>query len=65
MACPHTSSCALFSRLKASLAVWPLQYCDPARKFDSCARYKLSRSGKAVPITLMPNGQDLQAKARK
>ncbi len=59
MACPHTTSCPLFSqfRMKASLRVWQDFFCNGS--FGSCQRYKLSQAGTRVPPNLLPNGKTL------
>lgn len=60
MACPHSESCPLFPRLQASLAGWRRNYCDTADTWQTCARYDRSLSGKSVPLTLLPNGHEIQ-----
>jgi hypothetical protein len=37
--------------------VWQTHYCEAA--FESCERYKLSKSGVRVPPNLLPNGKAL------
>lgn len=56
--CLHTQSCPLFPLLNASLAGWRSHYCDSVDGWRECARYRLSRTGQLVPITLLPNGAD-------
>ena len=59
MACSHSDSCALYEvfRSQALLKIWKINYCDA--DFTRCARFKLSCDAKAVPLTLLPNGQTL------
>lgn len=58
--CSHREGCPLFPLLNASLRGWRNHYCDSADRWHDCARYKLSRTGQLVPITLLPNGHDAQ-----
>lgn len=58
--CSHREGCPLFPLLNASLRGWRDYYCDSADRWHDCARYKLSRTGQLVPITLLPNGHDAQ-----
>jgi hypothetical protein len=58
--CSHREGCPLFPLLNASLRGWRDHYCDSADRWHGCARYKLSRTGRLVPITLLPNGHDAQ-----
>jgi hypothetical protein len=58
--CSHREGCPLFPLLKASLRGWRDYYCDSADRWHECARYKLSLTGRLVPITLLPNGHDAQ-----
>jgi hypothetical protein len=58
--CSHREGCPLFPLLNASLRGWRNYYCDSADRWHDCARYKLSRTGQLVPITLLPNGHDAQ-----
>jgi hypothetical protein len=58
MGCLHTRECPLFPLLNASLRDWRDYYCDSADGWRDCARYKLSTTGRLVPITLLPNGSD-------
>ncbi|MFE9206996.1 hypothetical protein, partial [Micromonospora sp. NPDC007230] len=48
----------LFPLLNAGLRDWRDYYCDSAEGWRTCARFKLSRTGRLVPITLLPNGAD-------
>lgn len=58
MGCLHTRNCPIFPLLNASLSAWRDHYCDSPYGWRECARYRLSRSGELVPITLLPNGAD-------
>lgn len=60
MSCSHAASCPLFPRLQASLEGWRRTYCDHDTAWQGCARYELSLSGGSVPITLLPNGHNIQ-----
>lgn len=57
-ACSHAQTCPLFPLLKSSFSGWREYYCDSADRWHNCARYKMSRTGRPVPITLLPNGKD-------
>ncbi len=59
MACSHTTTCPLFPLISvnSALKVWKTFYCEG--KYDNCARYQLSHSGKSVPANLLPNGKSL------
>ena len=65
MACPHSKSCPLHAQfLMQSVAnYWIKAFCEG--EYPTCERYKLSLSGKPVPITLLPNGQHLQVTPKK
>lgn len=54
--CLHAVDCPLFPLLNASLQGWRDYYCDDQDRWRECARYKLSRTGERVPISLLPNG---------
>lgn len=58
--CSHREGCPLFPLLNASLRRWRDYYCDSEDRWRDCARYKLSLTGRLVPITLLPNGHDAQ-----
>lgn len=59
MACSHTTSCELYVQFAAdpSIQLWKTHYCDS--DYKRCARYALSLQGKAVPLTLLPNGKQI------
>ena len=59
MKCSHIESCELFPELttNSALKVWQTFYCSG--DFSKCERYKKSVEGKPVPITMLPNGKDL------
>jgi len=52
-------SCELFPELttNSALKVWQTFYCSG--DFKKCVRFQQSTKGQAVPITLLPNGKDL------
>jgi hypothetical protein len=58
--CLHAKGCPLFPLLNASLRGWRDYYCDSEDRWLDCARYKLSRTGQPVPISLLPNGKNAQ-----
>jgi len=41
-----------------SIKLWKTHYCDS--DYKRCARYALSLQGKAVPLTLLPNGKQIE-----
>jgi hypothetical protein len=57
--CTHKDSCALYKHLSTdfSLKVWQKFFCDG--KYEQCARFQLALEGKAIPLTLLPNGKQL------
>lgn len=59
MTCSHISSCELWVQfaLNPALDVWKIHYCDD--DYERCARLQNSMRGKAVPLTLLPNGKTL------
>ena len=60
MACSHASSCELYVQFAAdpSIQLWKTHYCDS--DYKRCARYALALQGKAVPLTLLPNGKQIE-----
>jgi len=60
MACSHTQSCDLYVQFAAdpSIKLWKAHYCDS--DYKRCARFQLSLQGKAVPLTLLPNGKSIE-----
>lgn len=56
MACSHIQSCELFVQfaLNPALDIWKRHYCEG--DFESCARFQMSKSGRQIPLTLLPNG---------
>lgn len=58
--CSHREGCPLFPLLNKSLRGWRDFYCDHGDRWHDCARYKVSRTGRPMPITLLPNGHDAQ-----
>jgi hypothetical protein len=47
--------------LSGTLKTWQSRYC--CADYEQCARFKLSKQGKRVPINLMPNGALLRTRA--
>jgi len=62
--CPRLPSCELYARFKVQslFEVWKINYCEAA--FESCERYKRASLGERVPLTLLPNGQQLRLPVR-
>jgi ankyrin repeat protein len=60
MTCSHASNCELYVQFAAdpSITLWKTHFCD--RDFKRCARYALSVQGKPVPLTLLPNGKQIE-----
>lgn len=60
MTCTHTTSCELYVQFAAdpSIQLWKTHYCDS--DFKRCARYELALKGRAVPLTLLPNGRQIE-----
>jgi len=56
MACSHVKSCELFVQfaLNPALDIWKRHYCEG--NFSSCARYQQAKTGRQIPLTLLPNG---------
>jgi hypothetical protein len=65
MACSHSTSCPLFAQfqLNTTLRSWKIMYCDSDTRSRNCHRFKLSESGHAVPLNLLPNGTMLDIDA--
>ena len=61
--CVNVPSCPLAPVFmgRPSLRVWRERYCDG--RFETCARYALTRRGEDVPPWLLPNGRSLLAPA--
>lgn len=57
MACSHSKNCQLYPQFAAdpSLRLWQQHYCEV--DYARCARYQVSLTGKAIPLTLLPNGE--------
>lgn len=45
-------------KVGGALGTWKAMYCD--QTYERCARFKLSKTGKTVPINLLPTGKLLQ-----
>jgi len=56
MACTHVETCELFVQfaLNPALDIWKKTYCTG--DYSTCARYKQSKTGRQIPLTLLPNG---------
>jgi ankyrin repeat protein len=56
MACSHVETCELFVQfaLNPALDIWKRHYCEG--DFDTCIRFQKSKSGRQIPLTLLPNG---------
>lgn len=63
MACSHTTGCDLYVQFAAdpSIQVWKSHYCDSDSNSKRCARFQLSLQGKVVPMSLLPNGRQIEA----
>ncbi|PHS17103.1 MAG: hypothetical protein COA86_10625 [Kangiella sp.] len=61
LSCSHMQGCELFVQfaLNPALEIWKKHYCEA--QYEGCARYKMSRKGSAVPLTLLPNGKQINA----
>jgi hypothetical protein len=58
--CTHAEGCPLFPLLRASLRSWRDHYCDSEDRWRSCARYQQAVAGRLVPISLLPNGKEVE-----
>jgi hypothetical protein len=56
MACSHIKNCELFVQfaLNPALDIWKEHYCEG--DFKNCVRFQQSKSGRQIPLTLLPNG---------
>lgn len=56
MACSHVETCELFVQfaLNPALDIWKRHYCEG--DFNTCVRFQKSKSGRQIPLTLLPNG---------
>jgi len=63
MACTHVETCELFVQfaLNPALDIWKKTYC--AGDYSTCARFQQSRSGRQIPLTLLPNGTVIEQTA--
>ncbi len=64
MSCSHSSSCELYPlmAMEPALKLWKQHYCEG--QYEKCARYALSKEGKPVPLTLLPNGKQLAPRSK-
>ena len=62
--CSHKSSCALFPlfRERSALQYWMDSYCDG--DYTRCARFQSMAAGTPPPVTMLPNGKEVQAVPR-
>ena len=60
MTCSHASNCELYVQFAAdpSITLWKTHFCDS--NFKRCARYALAVQGRPVPLTLLPNGKEIE-----
>lgn len=56
MACSHVQTCELFVQfaLNPALDIWKQNYCEG--DFNTCRRFQKSKTGRQIPLTLLPNG---------
>lgn len=61
MSCSHIKGCELFVQfaMNPALALWKQHYCEG--EHSRCVRYRMSNSGRTVPLTLLPNGRMVRA----
>lgn len=61
MECPNIKGCTLYSQFKTQALknIYIKIYC--LGKFESCKRKQLKDSGMQVPVTLLPDGKDLES----
>lgn len=59
MACSRKDNCELFPliSINGALKIWQSFYCDG--NYHTCVRYQLGLEGKPIPISLLPNGKNL------
>ncbi len=62
MDCSHIKSCELFVQfaLNPALQIWKKHYCHGTH--TECVRYKLSKLGQPIPLTLLPNGKRIEVR---
>lgn len=60
MACSHIDTCELFVQfaLNPALDIWKHHYCEG--DFKGCSRFKISKTGRQIPLTLLPNGTTIE-----
>ncbi|VAW56573.1 hypothetical protein MNBD_GAMMA07-560 [hydrothermal vent metagenome] len=61
MACNHINGCELFVQfaMNPALDLWKISYCK-SEDYKRCFRYKASLQSLAIPLTLLPNGTNIQ-----
>ncbi len=64
MPCSHSSSCELYPlmAMEPALKLWKQHFCEG--QYEKCARYALSKEGRPVPLTLLPNGKQLAPRSK-
>jgi len=64
MSCSHSTSCELYPlmAMEPALKLWKQHFCEG--QYEKCARYALSKAGKPVPLTLLPNGKQLAPRSK-
>ena len=57
MSCSHVKNCELFVQfaLNPALDIWKQHYCEG--DYKTCVRYAKSKTGRQIPLTLLPNGR--------
>jgi len=60
MACSHIQSCELFVQfaLNPALEIWKSAFCNG--EYKTCVRHLTSKMGQQVPLSLLPNGKQIQ-----
>jgi len=58
--CPNVDKCPLFPKfqLDSVLSFWQATYCHS--DFERCERYRSMKRGVKPPVTLLPNGTDIE-----
>ncbi len=55
--CTYLEGCPIFARIESHelRTMWILEYCRGGR-YSECARLKLKKQGRTVPLDLLPDG---------
>jgi hypothetical protein len=58
--CAYLEGCPIFARIESHelRTMWILEYCKGGESPD-CARLKLKKQGRTVPIDLLPDGSTI------